>query len=150
MIEYIRKDELLSHVVTEELSDFKDCEVIHLDAVNKCQTYTAQVSLDEVCEYCNERNIEMVAKDWLDSLNASLEEAVNISTAFAESMKAFNARLEELEHETELLEADLQDGVRGYGMNRKCFEVRVKKELLRDILCFMTQAIEEAKEGSGE
>lgn len=150
MTEYIRKEELLEHVVIEELSDYKECEVIHRSAVDKCQTYTAQVTLDEVFKYCYEHNIEMVTKDCLDVLYKSLEEAVNIAKAFEESMKAFNARLEELEHETELLEADLQDGIRGYGMNRKCFEVRVKKELLRDVICFMTQALEEAKEGSAE
>lgn len=70
--------------------------------------------------------------------------------AYTDICEALQGRFEELEHETETLEADLQDGVRGYGMNRKCFEVRVKKELLRDIICFMTQALEEAKEGSDE
>lgn len=66
--------------------------------------------------------------------------------AYEESLKAFNSRLEELERETELLDADLKDGVKGVGMTRKCLEVRVKKELLRDIICFMEQAITEGRE----
>lgn len=70
--------------------------------------------------------------------------------AYTDICEALQGRLEELEHETELLEADMAEGVRGYAVTRKCFEVRVKKELLRDIICFMTQALEEAKEGSGE
>lgn len=70
--------------------------------------------------------------------------------AYTDICEGLQARYEELEHETELLEADLQDGERGVGITRKCFEVRVKKELLRDVICFMTQALEEAKEGSGE
>lgn len=107
---------------------------------------TKQVSLEEVTEYCNDRNIEMVARDWLDSLNDSLEKAVKIAKAYEESLEAFNARLEELEQETELLNADLKDGVTGVGMTRKCFEVRVKKELLRDVICFMEQAITEGSE----
>ena len=106
-----------------------------------------EVSLEEVTEYCNDRKIEMVGRDWLDSLNESLEKAVSIAKAYEKGLKAFNARLEELEHETELLEADMAEGVRGYAVTRKCFEVRVKKELLRDIICFMEQAI---TEGSAE
>lgn len=143
---YIKKSDLLEKVVIEEMSDFVDREVVHLKDINRCATYTKQVSLEEVAEYCNDRNIEMVARDWLDSLNESLEKAVNIAKAYEESLKAFNARLEELEHETELLNADLEDGVKGVGMTRKCFEVRVKKELLRDVICFMEQAITEGSE----
>lgn len=67
--------------------------------------------------------------------------------AYRDICDGLQAKLDFLEHETKTLEADLQDGVRGYGMNRKCFEVRVKKELLRDIICFVTQAI---TEGSAE
>ena len=82
---------------------------------------------------------------------ANLIEKLGAHTkAYTDICEALQGRLEELEHETENLEADLQDGVRGYGMNRKCFEVRVKKELLRDIICFVTQALEEAKEGGKE
>lgn len=66
--------------------------------------------------------------------------------AYEKSLKAFTSRLEELERETELLDADLKDGVKGVGMTRKCFEVRVKKELLRYIICFMEQAITEGRE----
>lgn len=144
---YIKKSDLLEKVVTEEMGDFVEREIIHLCDVNKCPTYTKQaMSLEEVTEYCNDRNIEMVARDWLDSLNNDLEKAVKIAKAYEESLEAFDARLEELENETELLNADLKDGVRGIGMARKCFEVRVKKELLRDIICFMEQAITESEE----
>lgn len=145
---YIKKSDLLKKVVTEEMGDFVEREIVHLCDINKCETYTKPVSLEEVAEYCNDRNIEMVAREWLDSLNDSLEKAVNIAKAYEESLKAFNARLEELEHETELLNADLKDGVKGIGMTKKCFEVRTKKKLLRDIICFMEQAIND--EGSEE
>ena len=143
---YIKKSDLLEKVVTEEMGDFVEREIVHLCDINKCATYTKQVSLEEVAEYCNNRNIEMVARDWLDNLNDSLEKAVSIAKAYEESLKVFNERLEELENETELLNADLEDGVKGVGMTRKCFEVRVKKELLRDIICFMEQAITEGSE----
>ena len=142
---YIKKSDLLEKVVTEEMGDFVEREIVHLCDINKCATYTKQVSLEEVAEYCNDRNIEMVARDWLDSLNDDLEKAVNIAKAYERSLKAFNGRLEELEHETELLNADLKDGVTGYGMQRKCFEVRIKKGLLRDIICFMEQAMIEER-----
>lgn len=142
---YIKKSDLLEKVVTEEMGDFVEREIVHLCDINKCATYTKQVSLEEVAEYCNDRNIEMVSRDWLDSLNDDLEKAVNIAKAYERSLKAFNGRLEELEHETELLNADLKDGVTGYGMQRKCFEVRIKKGLLRDIICFMEQAMIEER-----
>ncbi len=78
---------------------------------------------------------------------ANLIDKLGVHTkAYEESLKAFNARLEELEHETELLNADLEDRVKGVGMTRKCFEVRTKKELLRDVICFMEQAITEGSE----
>lgn len=80
----------------------------------------------------------------------AIDEAQVIIKAFKSSLESINERLEELEQESEILELDLQDGERGVGITRKCFEVRVKKKLLRDILCFMTQALEDAKEGSEE
>ena len=38
--EYIKKSELLQHVTTEELSDFKDCDVIHADEIDELTTYS--------------------------------------------------------------------------------------------------------------
>lgn len=123
---------------------------------------------------CYDRHLNIVCEDYKFIENISLYEAIKVAIsalsvperekgemraideaqviikAFKSSLESINGRLKELEHESELLELDLQDGVKGYGMQRKCFEVRVKKELLRDILCFMTQALEEAKEGSNE
>ena len=95
------------------------------------------VTCEELMQVCDKQ------ADLIEKLGA-------YTKAYTDICEALQGRLDELEHETELLEADLQDGVRGYGMNRKCFEVRVKKELLRDIICFMTQALEDAKEGRDE
>lgn len=38
--EYIKKSELLQHVTTEELSDFKDCDVIHAEEIDELTTYS--------------------------------------------------------------------------------------------------------------
>ena len=38
--EYIKKSELLQHVVVEELSDFKDRDVIHAEVIDELTTYS--------------------------------------------------------------------------------------------------------------
>lgn len=38
--EYIKKSELLQHVTTEELSDYKDCDVIHAEEIDELTTYS--------------------------------------------------------------------------------------------------------------
>ena len=38
--EYIKKSELLQHVMTEELSDYQDCDVIHAEEIDELATYS--------------------------------------------------------------------------------------------------------------
>lgn len=66
--------------------------------------------------------------------------------AYSDSLDAFQSVLDDLIHEGELLEADLKDGITGFGMTRHCFEVRVKKKLMSEVICFMTQALERGEE----
>ena len=82
----------------------------------------------------------------MDEAIEKLKELVPYYIAFCNCLESFVSRLDELENESESLEQDLKDGVRGYGMNRKCFEVRTKKKLLSEVVCFMNQTLEEAKE----
>lgn len=85
-----------------------------------------------------------------ENARATLDEVTPFVVAFKYCLESFESRLEELKKETELLEADLRDGVNGYGMTRKCYEVRVKKKLLSEILCFMCESIDMAKAGDIE
>lgn len=141
---YIKKSDLLEKVVTEEMGDFVEREIVHLCDINKCATYTKQVSLEEVAEYCNNRNIEMVAREWLDDLNDDLKK---YKGAYDYIYEGVMSKIEECENETELLTADLKTGERGVGLSQNCFAVRVKKELLREIIDIVDEALEE---GSAE
>ena len=38
--EYIKKSELLQHVTTEVLSDYKECDVIHAEVIDELPTYS--------------------------------------------------------------------------------------------------------------
>ena len=67
--------------------------------------------------------------------------------AFDYCMKSINSRYEEIIHEGELLEQDLRDGEKGVGLSRKCFENTVKAKLMREILCFMRNTLDECREG---
>ena len=86
----------------------------------------------------------------LDEAITKLKELAPYYVAFGNCMESFVSRLEELENESELLDQDLKEGVRGYGINRKCFEVRTKKKLLSEVVCFMSESLEEAKKGEIE
>ena len=77
----------------------------------------------------------------------AIEEAEAIVKAFKYSLEALDERLEDYEHEQELLEQDMKEGVRGVGVMRHCVELSTKKKLISEVLCFMTQAIEDAKKG---
>ena len=77
----------------------------------------------------------------------AIEEAEAIVKAFKYSLEALDERLEDYEHEQELLEQDMKEGVRGVGATRHCVELSTKKKLISEVLCFMTQAIEDAKKG---
>ena len=86
----------------------------------------------------------------LDEAIEKLKKLVPYYIAFCNCLESFAIRLDELENESESLEQDLREGVRGYGMNRKCFEVRTKKKLLSEVVCFMSESLEEAKKGEIE
>lgn len=45
--EYIKKSELLQHVVTEELSDYQECDVIHAEEIDELTTYSIPDSAEE-------------------------------------------------------------------------------------------------------
>ena len=77
----------------------------------------------------------------------AIEEAEAIVKAFKYSLEALDERLEDYEHEQELLEQDMKEGVRGFGVTRHYVELSAKKKLISEVLCFMTQAIEDAKKG---
>lgn len=49
--EYIKKSELLQHVTTEELSDFKDCDVIHAEEIDELTTYSFPDSAENKGEW---------------------------------------------------------------------------------------------------
>lgn len=49
--EYIKKSELLQHVTTEELSDFKDCDVIHAEEIDELPTYSFPNSAENKGEW---------------------------------------------------------------------------------------------------
>ena len=89
----------------------------------------------------SEKNKELVS---------TISEMSPYVVAFKYCLESLNSRLEELEHESELLDQDLRDGVNGYGITRKCFEVKTKKKLLSEVLCFMCESIDEAKAGDIE
>lgn len=61
--------------------------------------------------------------------------------------KGVMSKIEEYENETEILTTELKAGEKCVGLSRKCFEVRVKKELLREIIDIVDEALEE---GSAE
>ncbi len=61
--------------------------------------------------------------------------------------KGVMSKIEECENAEEILTTDLKAGEKGFGLSRKCFEVRVKKELLREIIYIVDDALEE---GSAE
>lgn len=81
----------------------------------------------------------------IDELKSLASEMSPYVVAFRYSLECLNNKLTDLEHESEKLNEELKSGINGYGMTRKCFEVRVKKELIDEILCFMCDSIDEAK-----
>lgn len=61
--------------------------------------------------------------------------------------KGVMSKIEECENEAEILTTDMKAGEKGVGLSMKCLAVRVKKELLREIICIVDEALEE---GSAE
>lgn len=113
---YIKKSDLLEKVVTEEMGDFVEREIVHLCDINKCETYTK----DDIGKYKG-------AYDYI--------------------YKGVMSKIEECENEAEILTTDLKAGEKGVGLSMKCLAVRVKKELLREIIGIVDEALEE---GSAE
>ena len=70
--------------------------------------------------------------------------------AYEQALRTFESVLDDLIHEGENLEADLADGISGVGMNRKCFENRTKKKLMREVICYMNESLEEVRTDVGE
>lgn len=60
--EYIKKSELLQHVTTEELSDYKDCDVIHAEEIDKLTTYSFPDSAENKGEWIPVNGIEDIPK----------------------------------------------------------------------------------------
>lgn len=100
----------------------------------------------------NEEYLELISElsKKIDELKAIASEMTPYVVAFKYCLESLNNRLSDLEHESERLNEDLKSGINGYGMTRKCFEVRVKKELIDEILCFMCESIDMAKAGDIE
>lgn len=65
--------------------------------------------------------------------------------AYEQALGVFESVLDDLIHEGEMLEEDLADGFSGVGMTRKCFENRTKKKLMREVICYMNESLEEAR-----
>lgn len=57
--------------------------------------------------------------------------------------KGVMSKIEECDNEEEILTTDLKAGEKGVGISKKCFALRVKKELLREIICIVDEALEE-------
>ena len=85
--------------------------------------------------------------DRYDGVKNTLDEVTPFVVAFKYCLTSLESMLDDLKHESELLDQDLRDGVNGYGISRKCAEVRIKKKFLSELLCFMCESIDEAKRG---
>ncbi len=73
----------------------------------------------------------------------ALQDCGKYKGAYEYICECIDKGLEDCEQETERLNEELKAGQRGFGMSRKCFEVRVKKELLKDIIQIVEEALEE-------
>ena len=60
--------------------------------------------------------------------------------------KGVMSKIEECENATEILTTDLKAREKCVGLSRKCFEVRVKKELLHEIIDIVDEALEEGSD----
>jgi len=85
-----------------------------------------------------------------ENARATLDEVTPFVVAFKYCLTSLESMLDDLKHESELLDQDLRDGVNGYGISRKCAEVRIKKKFLSELLCFMCESIDLAKAGDIE
>ena len=70
--EYIKKSELLQHVTTEELSDFKDCDVIHAEEIDELTTYSFPDSAEG--EYIKKEEFKSAIHNYFIGLNHNVTE----------------------------------------------------------------------------
>ena len=89
-------------------------------------------------------------KQTMKELRETIDEALFYVKAYKYCLESFNGVLEDYNHEIELLEMDLKDGDKSYGAFRKSFELSTKRKLISEVICFMTNALEDAKSGDIE
>ena len=101
-------------------------------------------------EVMNEREVMALIDELMkkvEDLQTLLAEVTPFIVAYKYCLESFEGVLEDFEHESELLEQDLKSGESGFAISHKCFENRTKKKLISEVICFMTQAIDDAREG---
>ena len=79
-----------------------------------------------------------------------ISELTPFIVAYKYCLESFESERERLEHDIELMELDLKEGERGYGLQRKYFQAGQRSEFLSETLCFMCETIEQAKKGEIE
>ena len=79
-----------------------------------------------------------------------ISELAPFIVAYKYCLECFEKEIEELDHSIELMELDLKEGERGYGLQRKYFQAGQRRKLLSEVLCFMFNSIERAKAGDIE
>lgn len=79
-----------------------------------------------------------------------ISELAPFIVAYKYCLESFESERERLEHEIELMELDLKEGERGYGLQRKYFQAGQRRKFLSEILCFMCETIDQAKKGEIE
>jgi hypothetical protein len=77
----------------------------------------------------------------------ALQDCGKYKGAYDYIYKGVMSKIEECDNEEEILTTDLKAGEKGVGISKKCFALRVKKELLREIIYIVDEALEE---GSAE
>ena len=79
-----------------------------------------------------------------------ISELTPFIVAYKYCLESFESERKKLEHDIELMELDLKDGERGYGLQRKYFQAGQRSKFLSETLCFMCETIDEAKKGEIE
>ena len=79
-----------------------------------------------------------------------ISELTPFIVAYKYCLECFEKEIEELDHSIELMELDLKEGERGYGLQRKYFQAGQRRKFLSEVLCFMCESIDMAKAGDIE
>lgn len=79
-----------------------------------------------------------------------ISELTPFIVAYKYCLESFESERERLEHDIELMELDLKEGERGYGLQRKYFQAGQRSKFLSETLCFMCETIDQAKKGEIE